>query len=133
MNFKRVLILIALCCISLLSCNKNKKENNESNITVFQSCEIKDNFLSIRLKNSHVKPIGKINYVDIYKGFIPDNVVYDENEVWIKEDFSWACFDFNSGEEYKIYIRWFGGSLTVKTVYENNSFRMLSERYINKI
>lgn len=131
MDSKRVVVFFALSFIFFSSCNKRK--NAEPKIIVFQSCEIKDNVISIRLKNSHDKPIGKINYVDIYKGFIPDDVVYDENEVLINEDFSWACFDFNNGEEYKIYIRWFGGSLTVKTVYENNCFRMLSERYINKI
>ena len=128
MDFKRVVVLFVFCFIFFSSCNK--QNNTEPKITVFQSCEINDNTLLIKLKNSHDKPIGEINYAEIYRGgFIPDEVIYDENEVLIKEDLSWANFDFNDDEECTIYIRWFGGSLTVNAVYLDKKFRAINERY----
>jgi hypothetical protein len=127
MDFKRVVVLFVFCFIFFSSCNK--QNNTEPKITVFQSCEINDNILLVKLKNSHDKPIGEINYMEIYKGFIPDEVIYDENEVLIKEDLTWANFHFNNEEECKIYIRWFGGSLTVNAVYIDKKFRAINERY----
>ena len=125
MDFKRVVVLFVFCLIFFSSCNK--QNNTEPKITVFQSCEINNNTLLIKLKNSHDKPIGEINYMEIYKGFIPDEVIYDENGVLIKEDLSWA--NFNNEEECTIYIRWFGGSLTVNAVYFDKKFRAINERY----
>lgn len=128
MDFKRVVVLFVFCLIFFSSCNK--QNNTEPKITVFRSCEINDNTLLIKLKNSHDKPIGEINYAEIYRGgFIPDEVIYDENEVLIKEDLTWANFDFNNEGEYRIYVRWFGGSLTVDAVYFDKKFRAINERY----
>ena len=84
MDFKRVVVLFVFSFIFFSSCNK--QNNTEPKITVFQSCEINDNILLVKLKNSQDKPIGEINYAEIYKGgFIPDEVIYDENRNAVRD------------------------------------------------
>lgn len=84
-------------------------------------------------KNNKVKKIGQIYEIEIY--YIEDisELIENENEIIIKQDVSDYVEKLYENQPYKIQIKWFGGHLFLKTIYQNGQFIVLDEHYTNGI
>ena len=97
-------------------------------------CVDEKNIVTIVLDNTNkLKRIGEIHSMElVYLGSI---LKYEMNaaEIIIKKDISKYADKFKEGDQYKIAIKWFGGHLFLKTIYQNGQFIVLDEHYTNGI
>lgn len=126
MDFKRY-VKTFLFAFIFISCNSEYKKNLVKEISV------NNDVVTIILDNTNKsKPIGTLNTLEIY--YINDaHPEYENNNIILKEDISEYKDKFYDNCEYPFTITWFGGSLMIKTIYNNNFFEIISEEYINKI
>ncbi|MBR4387552.1 MAG: hypothetical protein IKP51_13655 [Treponema sp.] len=90
--------------------------------------------VTIVLDNTHKrKAIGKNYELDLFYLVPIFEYEENENEIIIKEDISEYKEKFTEASRYELEIKWYGGHLFLEAIYKEGQFRILDERYTNRI
>ncbi|MBQ2206052.1 MAG: hypothetical protein II413_02480 [Treponema sp.] len=79
------------------------------------------------------KAIGKNYELDLFYLVPIFEYEENENEIIIKEDISEYKEKVTEDSRYELEIKWYGGHLFLEAIYKEGQFRILDERYTNRI
>ena len=122
------LVLFILCIISCMD-NNNYKGN------ILKNAYVLDNVLYAQLDANNGK-IGKITGLYIGKNGSTVGAVgtkFSDGIITVEYVLKSEFTDYIEGEKYDVYVKWYGGGLTADCIYQNGSFKILTERYSNGI